>query len=125
MITNIYLWINSGLYLVFSLWCLIKTTTTAEFAGLSFINGSGKSEYLTVYVGLEAGLAVFYAHTAMKPEYKDAGIVFSLALYVGIVLVRTITLISIPNIQKGTYIIAALEWLLLIIPGLIWFKVLK
>jgi hypothetical protein len=122
MTATIYLWVNSGLYLIFSVWCLIKTTTTAKFAGLSFINGSGKSEYLTVYVGLDAGLAVFYAITALKHEYTDIGIIFSLALYIGIVLVRTITLFTIPNIEKGTYIIAALEWALLITPSLVFLR---
>jgi hypothetical protein len=125
MITNIYLWSNSVLYLIFTLWCLFKTTATAEFAGLGFINGSGRSEYLTVYVGLEAGLAVFYAITALKPEYREIGIIFSLALYIGIVLVRTITLITISNIGMGTYIIAGLEVILLLIPCLIYFNVFK
>jgi hypothetical protein len=115
---------NSGLYLIFSLWCIIKPKSTAEFAGLGFLNGSGKSEYLTVYVGLEAGLAVFYAITALKPEYRELGIIFSLALYSGIVLVRTITLLTIPNIGRGTLVIAGLEALLLAIPCLIYFKII-
>jgi hypothetical protein len=124
MTASIYLWINSILYLIFSLWCLAKPKITAEFAGLGFLNGSGKSEYLTVYVGLEAGLAAFYAITALKPEYRELGIIFSLALYIGIVLVRTITLLTIPNIGRGTFIIAALELLLLVFPCLIYFRII-
>jgi hypothetical protein len=123
--TPIYLWSNAFLYLIFAVWCLLKTTATAEFAGLGFLNGSGRSEYLTVYVGLEAGLAVFFALTALKPEYRELGILFSLALYVGVVLVRTITLFTISSIGMGTYIIAGLEWVLLIIASLIYFKIVK
>ena len=107
-----YLYVNAALYFIFAVWCLIKPEQTARFSGYRFINGSGKSEYLTIYVGLQAGLTGFYTYAALKEEFQLAGILFSVFLYAGIVTVRLISLIMLPAIRKGTYTIAALETLL-------------
>lgn len=108
-----YLWINCVLYAFFALYCLAKPTATAAFSGLSFLSTSGRAEYFAVYVGMEAGWAVFYALCALQEELMYAGVVFSVCIYAGIVLFRWISIIQKGSTSKNSYIIAGLEILLL------------
>jgi hypothetical protein len=85
-----YLAFNAVLYTVFALWCTLAPKQTSEFLGLTYANPAGESEYLTVYGGLQAGLAVFYAFATFLPEHRKSALLMSLALYGGIVLLRTI-----------------------------------
>lgn len=110
--TRIFLFINAALYIVFALWCTIAPTKTAEFLGLAFRSGSGKSEYITVYGGMEFGIAMFFLIAALKPEFKDAGLLFGLLFYAGLILWRLPGFLTIPGIAKATYFFGAAELLL-------------
>jgi len=107
-----YLYINAALYFFFAVWCLIKPDQTADFSGLKLMNGSGRSEYLTIYAGLQTGLAGFYIFAALKEEMHLPAILFSLFLYAGILLVRLTSLATLKGVKKGTYYIATMELLL-------------
>ncbi|MBL7931705.1 MAG: DUF4345 family protein [Bacteroidia bacterium] len=110
--TTFYLYLNSFIYLIFSAWCLFKPKDTAEFSGFTFLNNSGKVEYLAVYGGMELGFCVFFGLCALLPNLRFAGLVFGVCMYVGLILVRTISAVIYGNLQKGTYIIGGLELLL-------------
>ncbi len=86
----LYLAANAVIYAVFSVWCAVAPRQTANFLGLSTVNPAGESEYLAVYGGLQAGLAVFYGLAVFLPEHRKSALVMSVALYGGIVLLRTI-----------------------------------
>jgi len=86
----VYLAFNAVLYAAFSLWCALAPRQTSGFVGLTPANPGGESEYLAVYGGLQAGLAVFYALALAMPEHRRSALVLSLAMYGGIVLLRTI-----------------------------------
>lgn len=107
-----YLLFNSALYLVFSLWCLIKPDETAKFLGYSFQNNSGKIEYLTIYVGFELGFAAFFAATAFYPSIRLAGLIFCVCLYTGAMVIRSGSTFLYGNASKVTYMIGGLEYLL-------------
>lgn len=85
-----YLAFNAVLYTAFAIWCALAPKQTSSFLGLSATNPAGESEYLAVYGGLQAGLAVFYALATFLPEHRKSALLMSLALYAGIVLLRTI-----------------------------------
>lgn len=86
----LYLAFNAVLYAGFSVWCALAPRQTSSFLGLAAANPGGESEYLAVYGGLQAGLAVFYALALALPEHRKAALLLSLCLYGGIVLLRTI-----------------------------------
>ncbi len=86
----IYLAFNAVLYTAFAVWCAIAPKPTANFLGLTATNPAGESEYLAVYGGLQAGLAVFYALAVFLPEHRKSALLMSLTVYGGIVLLRTI-----------------------------------
>ncbi|MBA3700197.1 MAG: DUF4345 family protein [Planctomycetes bacterium] len=85
-----YLAFNALLYAAFSLWCIIAPQQTSTFLGLVPSGPAGESEYLAVYGGLQAGLAVFYTAAAVMPEHRRSAVLLSLALYAGIVGLRTL-----------------------------------
>ena len=112
MSAEIYLWINAVLYAFFALWCLVRPEGTAAFSGLSFLNGSGRAEYLAIYFGLEAGWVVFFALCAYKPELTYAGILFSVCLYAGVIIGRWYSILFHGKVVKTTFIIAGMELVL-------------
>lgn len=88
--TALYLAFNAVLYAALGLWCALAPRTTSTFLGLSPVNPGGESEYLAVYGGLQAGLAVFYGVAALLPEHRRSALLLSAAVYGGIVLLRTV-----------------------------------
>jgi hypothetical protein len=107
-----YLIVNSISYLVFALWCLFKPADTAQGLGYSFLNNGGKTEYMTVYGGMELGFCAFFALSAFYPKLMEAGLIFAVCLYLGLMLVRTITIINIGEVPKIIYIVGGLEYAL-------------
>ena len=112
--TQIYLAINAAFYLLFGVLCLIKFEGTTNFLGYSFLNNSGKVEYMAVYGGMELGFAVFYAFCAAYTDMTKAGLIFSVAIYAGICITRTLSALYLKDIAKGMYMVGTLEYTLLL-----------
>jgi hypothetical protein len=110
---RMYLLVNAVLYVLFAVWCTVMPGKTAEVLGLTFRSGSGKSEYITVYGGLEFGVAMFFLLAAMRPEMRQAGLLFALLFYGGLVAWRIPTLLLVPGVHRVTYGFAATEAVLL------------
>ncbi|MBC8048212.1 MAG: DUF4345 family protein [Fimbriimonadaceae bacterium] len=122
MAIQVYLWINAILYLLFALWCLWRPTATAAYNGLSFMNGAGKAEYHAVYVGMEAGFAIFFAYCALNESMQKAGILFAVCTYAGIVLMRIYSIARFGGATASSYIIGGLEVVLGIIASILLFR---
>ena len=84
----IYLVVNAVLYGAFSIWCTLAPRSTANWLGLTTTGPGGESEYLAVYGGLQAGLAVGYAMAVWLPEARSTALLWSVALYGGLVAWR-------------------------------------
>lgn len=85
-----YLVFNAVLYALLAVWCVAAPAQTSTFLGLARSNPAGESEYLAIYGGLQAGLAVFYALAVALPAHRRSALLLSLAVYGGIVLLRTV-----------------------------------
>lgn len=83
-----YLWLNAVLYLVLALWCAARPGETAKALGYGELSAAGKTEFLTIYAGLELGLAAMYACLAWNELLRPMGLVFSVFLYGGMVAFR-------------------------------------
>ena len=111
-----YLAFNALLYTLFSAWCALAPKQTSSFLGLTPANPAGESEYLAVYGGLQAGLAVFYAIATFLPDHRRSALLMSLAIYGGIVALRTIAGLRLGFAELGNARFAyGLEIVLLII----------
>ncbi|MBA3681170.1 MAG: hypothetical protein H0W73_08395 [Bacteroidetes bacterium] len=111
---QVYLITNAILYFLFAIWCLIKMGGSSEFLGYSFLNNTGRVEYLTLYTGLQFGFAAFLGICSFKIDMRSTATIFCVCLYVGIILTRTISALYYGNILKATYMVGALEYLLAI-----------
>lgn len=118
--TPFYLWVNAALYAVFAAWCALKVEGTSRSLGYTSLNASGYSEYLTVYGGLQIGLAVFFAWTAWRPELQRTGLVLAIALYAPIVLMRWGSIARHWPVDMMTVVVGGLETTLLAAALLLW-----
>lgn len=118
--TQAYLYLNAFAYVVFAVWCTVMPEKTASFLGLALPTASGKSEYITVYGGLEFGVAIFFLITAIKPDLRSAGLLFAVCFYAGLILWRLGTFLTIPGIGRPTYFFGAAELLLGITAISLW-----
>lgn len=117
----LYLYANAALYAVFALWCALRLDSTAANLGYSALSNSGRSEYFTVYGGLQWGLALIFLYTALKPELHRPGIAIAIALYAPIVLHRLISLARFGPVESLTKMVAGLEVAMLLAALAIWF----
>jgi hypothetical protein len=107
-----YLIINAISYLVFTLWCLFKPSATAGSLGYSFLNNSGRVEFLSVYTGLELGFTVFLFLCALYPAFEMAGLLFCVSIYGGLMVVRPISSIAYGSVSKITWVVGVMEYIL-------------
>jgi hypothetical protein len=108
-----YLYANALLYAIFALWCMIAPRSTAVSIGFTALSSGGRSEYLAVYGGLQAGLAAVFFILAQDPARHRLGLLLAVALYAPVVLVRCYTLVTIRPLPTVTLATAALEFVLL------------
>lgn len=97
-----YLITNTLLYLALAAWCIVSPQSTSQAIGYSLISGSGRSEYLVVYGGLQIGLAVFFALCAYYAHWTLIGIIFGCCLYVPILICRIISFLKFDDIGTVT-----------------------
>jgi len=118
-----YLWVNAALYGVFAVLCSLRVAATARSLGYTQLNASGMSEYVTVYGGLQFGLAVFFAWAAYRPELQRVGLLLAVCLYMPIVVFRWLSVMRHWPVERMTLAVGALEATLLAVALGLWFKV--
>lgn len=116
-----YFWVNALIYAVFGLWCALRLDNTSTNLGYTALSGSGRAEYLTVYGGLQWGLALIFALFALKPELHRAGLLAAMALYAPIVLHRAIGILRFGPVDTLVKAVAGLEVVMLIAAVALWF----
>lgn len=116
-----YLYLNAILYAAFAAWCTLRAGATARSIGYLELNAGGESEYRVIYGGLQLGLALVFALLARRSELWEMGLVFSLAIYVPIVVFRLATVVSFWPVPRVTLTVAAMETVLLMVAVLLWF----
>ena len=109
-----YLYLNASLYLLFAIWCSVAPSRTASGIGYSTLTSGGRCEYLVVYGGLQAGLAIMFWLLARDVALRRPGVLIALALYIPIVIFRLSSMISLWPVGSITVATACLEIALLI-----------
>jgi len=117
-----YLVLNAVLYLGLVVWCSLRHEQTSRAGGFVSLDNSGHSEYLVIYGGLQLGIAAFYGYLAASPVLHRTGIVFSLMLYLPIVLYRIVTVIAYRPVSGITLGTGALELALLAGAAILFFR---
>lgn len=109
---RVYLLVNTFLYLLFAVLCIAKPMGTANTLGYSFLNNSGRAEYLSIYTGLESGFAIFLAICAFSPRLSLGGLIFLVCIYAGVMIIRPVCALCYGNMLTVTWLAGALEWAL-------------
>ena len=111
---RVYFWANAAIYALVGLACMLNPERLARTIGYYTLDNSGSSDFLVVYAGLELALAVFYALLALDEERDEAGLLFSVCLYGGLVAFRIPSLLIYNPVRWVTHATAAVECLFLI-----------
>jgi hypothetical protein len=111
---RIFLAIVGAAYIVLAGWCSIMPDKTSKAVGFTLQSGSGQSEFLTVYGGLELALGIAF----LWPLYRPAEVAFRLFLCLLIhgclVAFRTAGFVFYSGIPTMTYSLAVTEWIIFI-----------
>lgn len=102
-------------YILLAVWCAIAPAQTSESVGFIVKPGSGQSEFLVVYAGLELALGIVF----LWPVYQKKVTHFSLCVCVIVhgclVLFRTIGFFAFTGFESTTFYLATGEWLIFLI----------
>ncbi len=120
-LTNAYLWTNAALYALFAVWCTFARERTARSLGYLTRSNAGNSEYLTVYGGLQWGLAVMFATLAAHRAPEALALFIAVGLYVPIVAYRWVTVVRFAPVGGMVKAVALLETALLVAALALWF----
>lgn len=121
LMATVYLYLNAAIYLALAGWCALAPARTATAVGYASLTRSGQVEYLTIYGGLQLGLAFLFAWFAWSQQMRT-GLVLALALYLPIVLFRTIGLLRWWPVETTTLALALTEWVMLLAALWLWWQ---
>jgi hypothetical protein len=97
-----------AVYLALGAWCAAAPRDVARRVGFSLESGSGVSEFITVYGGLEVGLGAALLLTSFAPALRDGGLVFGAVFSLALPLFRLATVMFL-DVGKGVYGLFAAE----------------
>ncbi len=112
MLPKIFLAITGTLYLLLAIWCSISPKVTSEKVGFELMRGSGQSEFLVVYGGLEFGLALLFLLPILRAEYLQSSMLACVLIHGSLVAFRTCSFFLFSEISPMTYSLAVGEWLI-------------
>lgn len=118
---RIFLTIVGLAYIVLAVWCSWLPTTTSNAVGFTLQPGSGQSEFLTVYGGLELALGLVFLWPLVRPSETAYALFLCLLIHGCLVAFRTTGFILYTGIPTTTYGLAATEWIIFLgAAGLSW-----
>lgn len=120
---KIFLTVVGAAYLFLALWCTLRPEQTSEAVGFRLTPGSGQSEYLVVYGGLQLGLGLALLWPWIRPESLSYALLLSVLVHGAIVLFRTAGFFRYSGFQTTTYFLAATE--IVILAGSVVFLILN
>lgn len=112
---RVFLAIVGVLYLYLAIWCSVRPESTSKLVGFELQQGSGQSEFLTVYGGLEFGMALFFLLPLIRPASTRDSLLCCLLIHAGLVAFRSAGFLLYSNIQPMTWKLAAGEWAILLL----------
>lgn len=110
------------LYLVLAAICSVRPMQSARLVGLEIRPGSGQSEFLTLYGGLEFALGVLFLIPVFRPAQAESAIRTCMILHAGLVIFRSAGFLLYSGIEPATYKLAVGEWLIFLGAALLAWK---
>ena len=117
---KVFLVIIGTAYLILAIWCSIDPGKTSQAVGFQLEEGSGESEYLVVYGGLQFALGVVFLFPLFQPELLKQTLKICIITHGSLVMFRTAGFILYSEIQTTTWVLALTEWLTFICAILVY-----
>jgi len=108
--TRIFLSIVGVIYVILAGWCAIQPQRTADSIGLTLQEGSGQSEYLTVYGGMQLAAGLLFLWPLLRPDATPWMLATCITIHACLVLFRTTGFLLFSGISPITYVFAGIEW---------------
>lgn len=122
-VTRVILAIIGFAYLALAVWCAVLPERTSQSVGFKLTPGSGQSEYLVVYGGLQLGLGLIFLWPLLRSSDPKEALFACLLIHGCLVAFRVLSFLRYSGIQSTTYILAVVEWIILLTSlGLLWRK---
>ncbi|MFK7765701.1 MAG: DUF4345 family protein [Mariniblastus sp.] len=123
MIAKIYLIAAALVYFALAIWCSVSPGVTSDKVGFELKGGSGQSEFMTVYGGLEFGLALILLCSVFRSDTTTFGLIACILIHGSLVLFRTISIFLFDGIEPMTYKLATGEWVIFLLGlAILWFS---
>lgn len=110
-----FLTATAVLYIYLALWCSFSPEETSAKVGFQRLGDTGGSEFLTVYGGLEFGLALVFLLPWLRPEWTLPSLIACCAVHGSLVLFRSIGFLIYPYVAPLTKQLAVGEWAIFLI----------
>jgi hypothetical protein len=104
-------------YLYLAVWCSLFPARTSELVGFQLRPGTGQSEFLTVYGGLELALAIIFLRPLLQAHWAACALNVCVILHGCLVLFRSASFLLFQDIEPMVYQLAAGEWLIFLCSG--------
>ena len=110
-----------ALYLLSALWCVFQIDAAAGFLGLGLNSGLARSEFFSVYGGLQAGLGIAMLLCSFAPRYLEAALFFS-AVFSGVLAIFRLISFFIFGWADAAFIMLVIEAVIAIVLAYGWWK---
>lgn len=111
---RVFLAVVGVAYLILAAWCVILPDTTSKSVGFTLQPGSGQSEFLTVYGGLQVAIGIAFLWPLYRPPDIAPPLFLCLLIHGCLVAFRTISLGLYSGVPATTMLLAATEWIIFI-----------
>jgi hypothetical protein len=119
---RIFLAVVGVAYILLAIWCSIAPGRTSQAVGFNLQPGSGQSEFLAVYGGLEFALGIVFLLPLIRSEQTLFSLQVCLVVHVCLVLFRSIGFFTFTGIEAKTYVLAAVEWAIFVAALVLWWR---
>ncbi len=119
---KIYLTVVGLVYLSLAVWWAVAPAQTSAKVGFALEGGSGRSEFLAVYGGLELGLALVFLMPLVFDRSTAFALVSCVLIHGGLVLCRSAGFALFSGIGSTTVRLAIGEWVILLTGLACWYQ---
>ncbi len=119
--SKIFLMLVGATYLGLAAWCSLAPKTTSTKVGFELKGGTGQSEFLVVYGGLEFGMALVFFLPLWRSEMTGFALLSCLLIHASLVVFRTVSFFLFTDIQPTTYRLAIGEWLIFLLAAVLFY----
>lgn len=111
-VNRVFLTAIGLLYVYLAVWCSVQPVETSRLVGFQLVPGSGQSEFLTVYGGLELGLALILLWPLLRADATQQALINCTLIHGCLVFFRSAGFVLYSGIEQMTWKLAAGEWVI-------------